>query len=387
MPGHGATRIAIAENLEQVLRFFRGKGKLRDATADAPKYQGVVEPAPDFSAVRGQDKAKRAMMIAAAGGHNALMIGPPGEGKTTLANALRGVLPPLSNAEKIELTRIYSAKGVLTEDGMVVTQRPFRVINQTASKQSLVGGGSGVPEPGEITLAHHGILFLDELAEFSRATLECLRQPMEAGRITVSRVDASLTFPAEFTLVAAMNPCPCGFLGQYRCQDCLGFTYDPKAGCGRCGKFNVRPRCSCKPPQVQSYRKKISGPILDRIDLHVELRPLSTEEKFAEAAGQSTKVVRERVCAARERQRLRYGGKGIPFNAFIPGGEIRKWCEFEPSGFERYKRLVAEGTFSTRATDRMAKIARTIADLDGAPKIREDQIQEAAEFIAGSPLG
>ena len=327
------------------------------------------------------------MVIAAAGGHNVLMVGPPGEGKSLLASALRGILPPLSNAEKIELTRIYSAKGLLTEDGMVVTHRPFRSVHHTASKQALVGGGSGIPEPGEITLAHRGILFLDELAEFSRPTLECLRQPIETGAIVVARVDASLNFPAEFTLVAAMNPCPCGYLGQFICQNCLGFTYDEKAGCTRCGKLDVRSRCDCTPPKVKSYRKKISGPILDRIDLNVDIKPLSVEEKFGTELRDSSKTLRERIRKAREIQNNRFGENGIACNATIPGGEITKWCDFHPGAFERYKRIIAEGTFSTRATDRMAKVSRTIADLEGSPRIEESHVLEAGSFISGSPLG
>jgi magnesium chelatase family protein len=387
MPGYETTRISIAENLEQVLRFLQGRGKLRNAMAHAPSYQGIVEPAPDFSGIKGQEKARRAMLIAAAGGHNALMVGPPGEGKSLLASALRGILPPMSNSEKIELTRIYSAKGLLSEDGMVVTQRPFRAIHHSASKQSLVGGGSGIPEPGEITLAHRGVLFLDELAEFSRATLESLRQPIEVGNVTISRVDASLVFPAQFTLVAAMNPCPCGFYGQYLCTDCLGFTYDPTAGCARCGKYNVKARCSCNPGKVQSYRKKISGPILDRIDLHVDVKPLSVDEKFAEKSEVTSAILREKVRLTREIQRQRFGQNGAPCNAAIPGGEIMKWCEFQPGALDRYKKLIAQGSYSTRATDRMAKIARTIADLQRSARIQEEHIQEAADFITGSPLG
>jgi magnesium chelatase family protein len=386
LPRHESTHIGIVDNLEEVLRFLQGHHNFRNVMADAPNYQGIVEPAPDFSGVKGQEKGKRAMLIAAAGGHNVLMIGPPGEGKTTLASALRGILPPLSNVEKIELTRIYSAKGLLTEDGMVVTQRPFRSIHHSASKQALVGGGSGVPGPGEITLAHRGVLFLDELAEFSRATLESLRQPMEAGNVTISRVDANLTFPAQFTVVAAMNPCPCGFHGQYRCMDCLEFTYNPTKGCTRCGKYDVTPRCSCKPAQVERYRKKISGPILDWIDLHVEVRPLSVKTKFEEKSTITTAALREKVRAAREMQRLRFGENGILCNAAIPGGQIMKWCEFLPSAFDRYKNLIAQGSYSTRATDRMAKIARTIADLDRSEKIDQQHIQEAADFITGSPL-
>jgi magnesium chelatase family protein len=387
LPNQEKIRMGSADNLEQVLHFLQRRATLPNANARVPNYKAHILPAPDFSAIKGQEKAKRAMLVAAAGGHNALMVGPPGEGKSLVASALRGILPPLSNSEKIELTRIYSAKGLLSEDGMIVSERPFRIIHHSASKQSLVGGGGGVPGPGEITLAHRGVLFLDELAEFSPATLNSLRQPIESGNVTISRVEASLNFPAQFTLVAAMNPCPCGFHGQYLCTDCLGFTYDPTAGCTRCGKYNVKPRCSCKPGTVQSYRKKISGPILDRIDLHIEVRPLSVEEKFPEKSGVTTPTLREKVRAAREIQRQRFGENGTSCNAAIPGGQVMQWCEFQPSALDRYKRLIAQGSYSTRATDRMAKIARTIADLDRADKIEEQHVQEAADFISGSPLG
>ncbi len=205
LPGHNNTHIFVAESLEQVVGQLTGRLKLVNAMESHPKYEGLLPPGADFANIKGQQRAKRALTIAAAGGHNVLMVGPPGEGKSLLASALPGILPPLSTPEKIELTRLYSAKGLLSEDGMVVSRRPFRPIHHTASKQSLVGGGSGTPEPGEITLAHRGILFLDELPEFSRPTLESLRQPIESGSITISRVDSTLTFPAQFSLVAAMK--------------------------------------------------------------------------------------------------------------------------------------------------------------------------------------
>lgn len=386
LPGHETTRIAVAEELDEVLRFMKGQYKLRNAMAETPRFQNVVNEPTDFSTIRGQDRAKRALLIAAAGGHNVLMVGPPGEGKSLLAGALPGIMPALTNPEKIELTRIYSAKGLLSEDGMVVSRRPFRIVHHTASKQALVGGGSGIPAPGEITLAHRGVMFLDELAEFSRSTLETLRQPIESGVITISRVDATLAFPAQCSIVAAMNPCPCGFFGQHLCKSCMAYTYEAAGGCQKCGHPEIESQCRCTKKGVESYRKKISGPILDRIDLHVELRPLSVDERFETTTGESTSVIREKVNKAREIQHQRYSGSGIPYNAAIPGGQLMKWLAFEEPAMKRYKKVIAEGSFTTRATDRTAKIARTISDLAGVEKIQENHIVEAAEFISGSPL-
>lgn len=386
LPDHHETRIAVAENLWQVLEFMRGRGNLPNAMSVPPTFENIIARPPDFADIKGQDQAKRALVIAAAGGHNVLMVGPPGEGKSLLAAALPGILPALTTEQKIELTKLYSAKGLLAEDGMIVARRPFRAVHHTASRESLVGGGSGIPEPGEITLAHHGVLFLDELPEFSRGTIESLRQPIESGVMTVSRVDASFTFPSRFTLVAAMNPCPCGFYGQYVCVDCLAILSEPSAMCPRCGKTNMRSRCECKPTRVKSYRKGISGPLLDRIDLHVEVRPLSVDEKFSETKSDASHVLREGVQAARDRQLTRFTGTDIACNAAIPGGEIMKWCIFTDQARELYKELVSQGVYSTRATDRMAKVARTLADLQGTPLIEAPHIQEAAAYFAGSPL-
>ncbi|MBM4039415.1 MAG: ATP-binding protein [Planctomycetes bacterium] len=383
---HRDTRIAVAESFWQVLEFMRGRGNLPNAMSVTPKFESIIGKPPDFADIKGQDQAKRALVIAAAGGHNVLMVGPPGEGKSLLAAALPGILPALTNEQKIELTKLYSAKGLLPEDGMIVARRPFRAIHHTASRESLVGGGSGVPEPGEITVAHHGVLFLDELPEFSRGTIESLRQPIETGAMTVSRVDASFTFPSRFTLVAAMNPCPCGFYGQYVCADCLAVLAEQSAACPRCGKGNLRSRCECKPTRVKSYRKGISGPLLDRIDLHVEVRYLSVDEKFSDTKSEPSNALRGAVQAARDRQHTRFTGTGIACNAAIPGGEILKWCTFTDVARDQYKVLIGQGIYSTRATDRMAKVARTLADLQGSPLIEPPHIQEAASFFAGSPL-
>lgn len=240
------------------------------------------------------------------------------------------------------LTKIHSACGALEKDGMAVTRRPMRSIHHTASKQSLIGGGSGVPRPGEITLAHLGVLFLDEMAEFSRGTLEALRQPIEAGEIHISRVKASLRFPCQFTLVAAMNPCPCGY-----------FPSD---------------RCRCSRADVERYQRKLSGPILDRIDLQVEMDQLSLDERFAPTEDGISPKVRASVEAARERQRARFEGTDIPFNAAIPGGHVLEYCQFSQSAIERYKQVIEKSELSTRSMDRLARsVARSLTSAIRSP--------------------
>jgi magnesium chelatase family protein len=243
---------------------------------------------------------------------------------------------------------------------MAVTRRPMRAIHHTASRQSIIGGGSGVPRPGEITLAHLGVLFLDEIAEFNRGTLEALRQPIEAGVIHISRVRATLTYPCQFTLVAAMNPCPCGFYGT---DDC---------------------RCSVK--EVENYQKKLSGPILDRIDLQVELRRLSLDERFAAAEDEVSPKIRQMVQHARERQHERFQGTEIPFNAAIPGGHVRDFCNFAPAAFDHYKRVIEDSNLSTRSMDRLAKVAQTLADLRGNDQIEVQNVDEAKGYVVGGIL-
>lgn len=359
-PDHKGCRVATVENLEEVIAFFSGKGKLRNALSEKVEFEPAIGKAPDFSGIRGQKRAKRAAVICAAGGHNMLMVGPPGEGKSLLASALPGILPPLSTAEKIELTRIYSACGLLDRDGMAITRRPLREIHHSVSKQALVGGGAGTPRPGEITLAHLGVLFLDEVAEFNRGALESLRQPMESGNVTISRVEATLTFPARFCVLAAMNPCPCG--------------------------YHPDPSCQCDQAAIDKYQAKLSGPILDRIDLKVELSRLSIEERFSDEIGESSSSIRERVAAARVRQEVRFADVGVPNNAAMPGGRVREFCHFADAGFDRFKDVISTNTVSTRSMDRIAKVARTIADLDAESNVLPEHIDEAASFVLGSDL-
>lgn len=359
-PGHEGCRVFAVSTLEEVVDFFAGKRKLENALRQEIRFEPVISKAIDFGAIRGQENAKEAGIIAAAGGHNLLLIGPPGEGKSLLAGAMAGIMPRLSNEEKVELTRIYSAFGALEQDGQAVTRRPFRSVHHTISKEALVGGGAKIPRPGEITLSHHGILFLDEIAEFSRGTLESLRQPMESGEICISRVGATLTYPCRFTLVAAMNPCPCGYFGT--------------------------DQCTCKDRDISAYQKKLSGPLLDRIDLQVELQRLTTDERFAETDGEQSPRVRAKVEAARDHQRRRFEGAGIPHNAAIPGGRVREYCRFSQAGLDAYKEIIDKNTLSTRSMDRLAKVARTVADLVASDDVEPGHLTKAASFVIGGML-
>lgn len=359
-PGHEGCGVFPVSSLEEVIDFFNNKRKLDNALRREIQFEAAIPKSPDFGLIRGQERAKEAACVAAAGGHNLLLIGPPGEGKSFLATALPGILPRLTDEEKVQLTRIYSACGCLERDGVAVTRRPVRSIHHTASKQALVGGGSRIPKPGAITLAHLGVLFLDEIAEFSPPTLDALRQPLETGEVTIARVGATLTFPCRFTLVAAMNPCPCGYYGTEKCR--------------------------CQNADVRKYLKRISGPILDRIDMQVEMSRLSTEERFAQSESDVSRRMRIGVEAARERQNRRFQGKGIPSNAAIPAGQVLDFCNFSPEAFEEYKRVVSYSSISTRSMDRLAKVARTVADLGGTEQIQPRHVVRAKEFVIGGIL-
>jgi magnesium chelatase family protein len=359
-PGHDGCGVFPAETVDEVLDYFRGVGRLSNALSEPIRFTNYIDKAIDFGKIRGQHDAKRASVISAAGGHNLLLVGPPGEGKSLIASAMAGILPRLTDAEKVELTRIYSALGLLGEDGMAVTRRPFRPVHHSASMQSLVGGGSGIPKPGEVTLAHHGILFLDEIPEFAKNTLESLRQPLENGYVNITRVAASLEFPARFCLVAAMNPCPCGYAGD--------------------------PRCRCDAKVIEKYQNKLSGPFLDRMDLQVYLKPLTHDERFAEVNEVESAKIRSHVEKARNLQIARFRGMGISCNSAIPGGHIPQYCRMSPNGEKSYRETIQIAAVSTRTCDRLAKVARTIADLDGGELIDSQHVEEAAKFVAAGIL-
>ncbi|MBN1474686.1 MAG: YifB family Mg chelatase-like AAA ATPase, partial [Syntrophaceae bacterium] len=348
--------VYAVKSLPDVVEFLGGRKNIEPLNIDMNSiFQRTRQYEIDFSEIKGQKQALRALEIAAAGGHNVLMIGPPGSGKSMLAKRLPTILPDLSFEEAIEATKVFSVAGSLNKEEMMIATRPFRSPHHTISDAGLVGGGQ-IPRPGEISLAHLGVLFLDELPEFKRNALEALRQPLEEGNITITRSSITASFPAKFMLIAAMNPCPCGYFGD-----------------------RVR-TCRCTPQQIRQYQGKISGPLMDRIDLHIEVPAVKYRALSGKEAGESSQSIKSRVSSAREIQKKRFNQDGLACNARMSEKQIKAFCAIDEDSHNLIEMAIEKLGLSARAINRILKVSRTIADLESKEKIESSHVAEAIQY-------
>ncbi len=363
LPADNAAEAAVVSGIEvipvdhlsEVVGFLRGEHAIEPEVAEMPEGDRLTGAYPvDFNEVAGQQTAKRALEVAAAGGHNILLIGPPGSGKSMLAKRLPTILPDMTFEESLATTKIYSITGQLSGDEGLVRQRPFRTPHHTISDVGIIGGGTGIPKPGEVSLAHNGVLFLDELPEFRRNVLEVMRQPLEDGHVTISRSLTTLEYPASIMLVAAMNPCRCGYFGL--------------------------DKCDCSTEAVKRYRSKVSGPLMDRIDLHVEVPNVPYKKLKEKTRGESSETIKTRVQRARDRQNRRFSGLDHHSNSQMGPSELREFCELSDAGHDLLENVIDKLGMSARAYDRILKVARTIADLDGADDVGTSHLSEAVQY-------
>ncbi len=365
LPKQNACEAAVVEGLEvygvesmsALVAHFTGEDVIKPTAVNTKAlFDRAEENIPDFADVKGQESAKRALEIAAAGGHNILMIGPPGSGKTMLAQRIPSILPPMTFDEALDVTKVHSIAGRIPKGVPMVTSRPFRSPHHTVSAVGLTGGGAGTPKPGEISLAHHGILFLDELPEFRKDALEVMRQPLEDGTVTITRAGGTFSYPCNIMLVASMNPCPCGYYGDKK--------HD----------------CSCSPQKISSYLSKVSGPLLDRIDLHIEVPAVDYDALGSKSRAERSADIKRRVDAAREIQLKRYKGTGIYSNSSLTSAMIDEVCALDTDGAEMLKNAFEVLGLSARAHNRILKVARTIADLAASDRITKEHIAEAIRY-------
>jgi len=349
-------QVLAVETLADVVDFLNNSLSINPATVDLDDvFKNNLTYPVDFNEVKGQEHAKRALEIAAAGGHNVIMVGPPGSGKTMLARRIPTILPDMSFEEAIETTKIHSIMGLVDNNSALIVTRPFQSPHHTISDAGLIGGGQ-IPKPGEVSLSHNGVLFLDELPEFKKNALEVMRQPIEDGKVTISRAVTSLTYPARFMLVAAMNPCPCGFYTDHHHE------------------------CTCTVPQIQKYKAKISGPLMDRIDIHIEVPSVSYKDLSDERSGEFSEIIKRRVNYARDIQMKRFHGNKIHSNAQMTSGYIKRYCQIRKESKRLLETAIDKLGLSARAYNRILKVSRTIADLEGIDEITSHHISEAIQY-------